>query len=156
MQKQYRRRARGPIEKWRPQARTRALIADVQAILDEFRAYWPLSVRAVYYRLLGSGRYAKGPGLADSVSEHVGNARRAGVIPWDAISDSSAERLGTRSWSNWREWLDDARAWAEDFRLDRQAEQPQRLLVWCESKGMAPMLAVAVAEYGIDVISGSG
>jgi hypothetical protein len=156
MREKYRRRARGPIEDWRPKPPTKALIADVLAILDEFRVYWPLSVRAVYYRLLGTGRYAKGAGLADRVSEHVGNARRAGVISWDAISDTSADRLGSRSWSGWRDWLDDARAWAEDFRLDRQTGQPQRLLVWCEAKGMAPMLSSAADEYGIEVISGSG
>jgi hypothetical protein len=73
------RKARGPIEAWAPRPSTLALIADVQAILDENRAYWPLTIRAVYYRLLGTGRYGKGPGLADRVSEHVGNARRAGV-----------------------------------------------------------------------------
>jgi hypothetical protein len=151
-----RRRPRGPIADWRPRPSTRALIADVLAILDEFRDYWPLSVRAVYYRLLGTGRYAKGARLADRVSEHVSNARRAGVIEWEAIADSTAERLGSRSWSDERDWLDDARSWAEDFRLDRQDGQQQRLLVWCEAKGMAPMLSGAADEYGIDVLSGSG
>jgi len=150
------RRPRGPIADWRPRPSTRALIADVLAILDEFRDYWPLSVRAVYYRLLGTGRYAKGAGLADRVSEHVSNARRAGVIEWEAIADSTAERLGSRSWSDERDWLDDARSWAEGFRLDRQDGQQQRLLVWCEAKGMAPMLSGAADEYGIDVLSGSG
>jgi hypothetical protein len=149
------RRPRGPIEDWSPRAQTRELIADVSALLDEFRDYWPLSVRTVYYRLLGTGKYPKGAGLASRVSEHVSNARRAGVIPWEAISDSSAERLGPRSWSDDREWLEEAHSWAEDFRLDRQDEQPQRLLVWCEAKGMAPMLSSVVDEYGIDV-SGSG
>jgi hypothetical protein len=151
-----RRRPRGPIADWRPRPSTRALIADVLAILDEFRDYWPLSVRAGYYRLLGTGRYAKGARLADRVSEHVSNARRAGEIPWEAIADASADRIGPLSWTDAEEWLHEVRSAAEGFRLDRQAGQPQRLLVWCEAKGMAPMLASAADEYGVDVLSGSG
>jgi hypothetical protein len=150
------RKPRGPIDNWSPNASTRALIADVLAILEEFAAYWPLSVRAVYYRLLGTGRYAKGAGLASRVSEHVSNARRAGVIPWEAISDSSAERFASRWWRDERDWLEDARSWAEQFRLNRQEGQEQRLLVWCEAKGMAPMLASVADEYGVEVLSGSG
>ncbi len=150
------RRPRGPIENWRPKTSTRELIADVLAILDEFRDYWPLSVRAVYYRLLGTGRYAKGRGLAGRVSEHVSNARRAGLIPWAAISDSSLEQIVPRWWRDEADWWDDARSRAEQFRLDRQAGQPQRLLVWCEAKGMVPMLAAVADEYGIAVLSGSG
>jgi hypothetical protein len=149
-------RARGPIEKWRPQPRTRALIADIREILDANRDYWPLSIRAVYYRLLGTGRYAKDPKLAKKISEHVGNARRAGIIPWDAIHDSSMERIESPSWRDDRDWLDAARRAADAFRTDRQEGQPQRLLVWCEAKGMAAMLASVADEFGITVLSGSG
>jgi hypothetical protein len=34
--------------------------------MEKFRDYWPLSVRAVYYRLLGKGRSGRRlPGRAD-------------------------------------------------------------------------------------------
>jgi hypothetical protein len=128
----------------------------VLAILDEYADYLPMSVRAVYYRLLGTGRYAKGQGLADSVSEHIGNARRAGVIPWEAISDTTAVRLGSPSWPSAEAWLAEKRREAEEFRLVRQAGQPQRLLVWCEAAGMTPLLSAVADEYGVDVDSGSG
>jgi hypothetical protein len=89
------------------------------------------------------------------VSEHVGNARRAGEIPWEAIYDSSTERVGSPAWRDEREWLAYARRSAEQFRLDRQAGQPQRLLVWCEARGLAPMLASVADDYGVDVLSGA-
>jgi hypothetical protein len=150
------RRARGPIDNWRPQARTLRLVVDVTEVLEENRDYWPLSVRTIYYRLLGTGRYGKAAGLAARVGEHVANARRAGVIPWEAIFDSSMTRIESRWWDDEHDWLADARSWAEDFRLDRQQGQAQRLLVWCEAKGMAPMLATVTDRYGIEVLSGSG
>lgn len=38
---------------WKPQQRTLARLEAVQAILDEYRAYLPLTLRQVFYRLVG-------------------------------------------------------------------------------------------------------
>lgn len=149
------RRVRGPIPDWRPRRETRALIADVLAILDRERAYWPLSCRQVYYRLLGLG-YPKSRQLAGRVSEHVSNARRAGVIPWAAIYDSGETWARPQVWAGAEEFADSARAQAERLRLDRQAGQASRLLVWTEAKGIVPLLANVANDRGVPVLSTSG
>ena len=38
---------------WKPQQRTLAGLKTVQAIPDEYRAYLPLTLRQVFYRLVG-------------------------------------------------------------------------------------------------------
>jgi hypothetical protein len=125
-------------------------------VLEGASSYWPLSVRAIYYRLLGTGRYPKGKGLAARVSEHVSNARRAGLIPWEAVFDSSEERARAGGWDSAQSWLDAVRRQAGELRLNRQAGQPQHILVWCEARGMVPMLSGVANKYGVDVLSSSG
>lgn len=151
------RRPRGPIVDYRPTTKTRELLADVQEILNENRAYWPLTVRAVYYRLLGRG-YPKSAGLASRVSEHVSNARRAGWISWAAISDQNETRRGPVPWEgDADEYADLLRRAAANVEIDHQEGQPVRVLVWTEAAGMVPMLANAVGDrFGVDVLSTSG
>ena len=45
-------RPRGFVD-WKPQATTRALLDQVQGVLDEYANYLPLTVRQVFYRLVG-------------------------------------------------------------------------------------------------------
>ena len=44
---------------WNPTAESRALIETVRAILDEYRAYLPLTVRQIFYRLVCAHDYEK-------------------------------------------------------------------------------------------------
>src|ERR671910_749811 len=51
-------RAKGYAE-WQPRAHTRALIASVNEILMEYREHLPLTIRQVFYRLVGVYGYPK-------------------------------------------------------------------------------------------------
>jgi hypothetical protein len=42
---------------WSPQARTLALIARVQAVLGEYEDHLPLTLRQIFYRLVGAHGY---------------------------------------------------------------------------------------------------
>ena len=53
-----RKRPRG-YAPWRPQAKTRLLLDQVAAILDEYADHLPLTVRQVFYRLVGTAGYPR-------------------------------------------------------------------------------------------------
>ncbi|MFK0143286.1 hypothetical protein [Streptomyces murinus] len=44
----------------------------------------------------------------------------------------------------------------DDYRVDRQAGQPVRLELWCETAGMVPQLVCIGEEFGIACFSGGG
>ena len=51
------------LAKWKPQAPTLPLVAAISQVLDEYRDFWPLTARQVYYRLIGlprAGRQVEG------------------------------------------------------------------------------------------------
>lgn len=52
------RRPRGYAD-WRPQQKTRELLAQVHGVLDEYADHLPLTVRQLFYRLVATVGYPK-------------------------------------------------------------------------------------------------
>jgi len=85
-------RPRGFIS-WSPRAATLALLDQVLAVLAEYAEYLPLTVRQIFYRLVGSAGYDKTELAYDRLCEHLVKARRAGLISFDAIRDDGGTVL---------------------------------------------------------------
>ena len=148
-------RPRGFID-WNPQTKTRALIEQVQAVLEEYQKHLPLTLRQVFYRLVGAHGYAKTERDYERLCEALNKARRARLIPFGVIRDDGFH--GAR-WQGWHS-LEGAKrsliATAEGYRIDRQRGQPVQLAVWCEAAGMAPQLERICGPYSIPVYSSGG
>lgn len=141
---------------WRPQKKTRLLLADVSEVLEEYRAYLPLTCRQVFYRLVGLRGFEKTEAAYSRLCEAIGRGRRAGLIPFEWIRDDGAARYEAPAWDGPEEFLKDAKGRAERFRLDRQAGQGCRLWLACEASGMAPLLYRAAAPFGVPVLTSGG
>ena len=77
-------RRRGFHEAYQPRTATRALIDRVLAVLIEYAAYLPLTVRQIFYRLVGApdaaradGGYPKTEQAYERLAETIGKASRA-------------------------------------------------------------------------------
>jgi hypothetical protein len=123
-------RAKG-FAPWKPQKRTEPLLADIAAVLDEYREYLPLTVRQVFYRLVGKG-HPKTENFYATVQEVCNRARRS--EEYYATHDELPNYY-QRSW---------------------HADQPAYVQVLCEAAGMVPMLERAVSRYRVTVASSSG
>ena len=70
------------------------LLEHVQAILDEYPAYLPLTLRQIFYRLVGAYDYPKTEAayerLASILIEHAGLE----LFGWGAIRDDGGAREG--------------------------------------------------------------
>jgi hypothetical protein len=139
---------------WRPRAQTLALLDQVQAVLDELGEQLPLMVRQIYYRLVAMYGYEKTERASKRLGEMLNMARRARVIPMDAIRDDGVTSEEPLFFDGAEGFLDTMVHWARDFRLDRQRGQKRRLVVMCEAAGMVPQLARIASPFGIEVRSG--
>jgi hypothetical protein len=132
------------------------LLEQVQAVLAEYERQLPLTVRQAFYRLVGAYGFEK----TDAAYERLGNllvrARRARLIPFECIRDDSVIAYSARWHSGPEEFWDDAVRRARRYRRDRQAGQPVRVELWCESAGMAPQLARVADNYSVPVFSSGG
>jgi len=139
---------------WKPDAGSRDLLEKAQAVLEEYRAHLPLTIRQILYRLVGVHDYSKDG--YKRLARVLKRARRARMVPMESIRDDGAIVLAPTTYADAEDFLDVVQHSAEQFQLDRTAGQPKRLVVWCESAGMAPQLQRVAAPYGIKVLSGGG
>jgi hypothetical protein len=78
---------------WSPRQDTQRLLDLVQSVLDEYRDNLPLTVRQIFYRLVGAHGYEKTEHAYDRLAEHLSRARRASIISMDAIRDDGVTVL---------------------------------------------------------------
>lgn len=150
-----RRRPKG-YAPWHPQIRTRALLEQVNAVIDEYRDFLPLTVRQIFYRLVANHGYDKTEQSYSRLSEHLVRARRARLIPFYFIRDDGVIVYSPDSFENIEAFWDDTGRRIRDYRRDRQEGQAQRIELWCEAAGMAPQLARTCDEYSVPVYSSGG
>ena len=150
-------RPKGFIENYKPTTASRALIERVQAILVEYAAFLPLTVRQIYYRLIGTGDGYEKTGLAyKRLVDLLGNSRRGGMIGFDAIRDDGMTREDAFDFTGVDDFMSYIERRFEDYLLNRQIGQPFYTIVGCEAGGMAPQLASVAHPFGVPVISGGG
>jgi hypothetical protein len=141
---------------WNPTAESRALIDRVKAILIEYGAYLPLTVRQIFYRLVGAFNYEKTEQAYERLGEKIARARRAGLIDFGAIRDDGNEWRTAFCWEGVADLVKSFVYSAEHFTLDRQEGQPARLVFAVEAAGMSPMVEEIAKPYGITVIPSGG
>lgn len=141
---------------WRPRPEAVVLLALVRAVLDEYVDLLPLTLRQVFYRLVGTRGYEKTERAYKRLGEMLNRARRAGEVPFDTIRDDGVTARRAPGWASTAQFVDTVRDTARSFRLDRQANQPRRLVVMCEAAGMVPQLERVAHSYGVEVMSSGG
>jgi hypothetical protein len=150
-----RQRPRGYAD-WRPQAKTRVLLEQVQEIFSTYEDYLPLTVRQVFYALVGTFDYPKTDNALERLCEHLVRARRAKMIPFDWLRDDGVTVLQHRWFDGAADFWDHVGQEAQRYRRDKQADQPVYVELWTEAAGMMPQLARVAERFSVPVYSCGG
>jgi hypothetical protein len=144
---------------WKPQKKTETLLGDVEQVLEEYRSYLPMTVRQVFYRLVGLG-YAKSESFYNKVQDACNRGRRSGRISFSHIRDDGVSRhAGENPSSCYESPLEYYETYEEIgnyYKRSWHADQPAYVAILCEASGMVPMVARAVRDYRVPVASSSG
>lgn len=149
-------RPRGFISGYRPRGANVDLLEAVQSVLTMYQDQLPLTIRQVFYVLVGKYDYEKTEAAYKRLCELLANARRGGVIPFDHIRDDGPSAMKPPLWDSGDQWLSSIKLSANRVRLSPWNLQPRYVEVICEAGGMVPMLARVADPYGITVRSGGG
>jgi hypothetical protein len=141
---------------WRPVAKSRALLDTVKAILTEYAQYLPLTVRQIFYRLVGVHDYPKTERAYKNLAELLNRGRRAELIGFEAIRDDGVTKRVPHAWKDAGQLVETFINSVEYFRLDRQRGQTRYLIFAVEAAGMVPLVERIADSYGITVISSGG
>lgn len=141
---------------WKPQAKTRGILAQVLEILQMYEAQRPLTARQIFYRLVGRYDYDKTEHAYIRLCEYLVRARRSGMVPFDWIRDDGTAIYSANGFYGVKDWFSWVEQQAASYRRDRNFYQDQVIEVWCETAGMAPQLARVAQPYGVPVYSTGG
>lgn len=149
-------RNRGYIQGYNPQAKTRSLLGRAQAVLEEYRDYWPLTCRQVFYRMVGAHGYDKTEAAYGRLCHHLANARRGKLIPFDAIRDDGVTTYSLGHFDDRDAFLRHVRHLGERYKRNRLTAQSIHMEVWCEAAGMLPQLYRVAEPFSVPVYSSGG
>ena len=141
---------------WRPQAKTRAILAQIDDVLRDYEDHLPLTVRQIFYRLVASYDYEKTELSYNRLAELLVRARRARLIPFEFIRDDGVVTYSSPWYAGAEDFWNDTGQRIREYRRDRQAGQRHHIELWCEAAGMAPQLARVADDFSVPVFSSGG
>ncbi|QDU21823.1 ParB N-terminal domain-containing protein [Urbifossiella limnaea] len=87
----------------------RPMLDAARAVVEQYRGYWPLTLRQIHYRLLTRNvlrnartktKYVNTHGCYQDLSDLLSRARVAGDFPWEAMHDPTRPRVEWRQWDS--------------------------------------------------------
>ena len=125
-------------------------------MLDEYQAELPLTARQIFYRLVGAYGYPKDERAYERLTNILVRARRARIIPFDAIRDDGASVMESRHYADEEEFWGHVRKQAQNFELNKLTNQKVDIRIYCEAAGMMPQISKVSSRYSVPVYSCSG
>lgn len=150
-----RKRPKGYAE-YRPRRETKIVLAQVDEVLWEYRAQLPLTVRQIFYRLVGAYGFLKTEQACERLGNYLVRARRARMIPFENIRDDSASVMNHLHFDGEEDFFAYVHRLGRDYKQNKLAWQDVEVRVHCESEGMMPQLHAALEPYSVPVYSCSG
>jgi len=141
---------------WSPRAKTKALLAQVDQVLVEYRAHLPITVRQVFYRLVGAFGYSKTENAYGNLGDHLVRARRSGRIPFEAIRDDSASEMTHLHFDDEEHFISYVHKLGRNYTQNKLTNQDYALRLHCEAEGMMPQMHAAMRDFSVPVYSCSG
>lgn len=135
-------------------AATRAVIRQANDIIDEYvRQGFDLTLRQLYYQFVSRDLLANNQKSYKRLGSIVNDARMAGLIDWDRITDRTRN---LRELAHWRSPQAIVAACAGQFRTDKWAAQPYRLECWIEKDALVGVIAGVCDELQVPYFSCRG
>lgn len=135
-------------------ADTLEVIEKVNEIIVEYSAQgFDLTLRQLYYQFVSRDLIANKDTEYKRLGSIVNDARLAGMIDWNAITDRTRN---LESNSHWRNPADIIVSAASGYSIDKWAEQPYRIEVWIEKDALKGVIEGVCRELDVPFFSCRG
>jgi len=116
-------------------ASSREIIRKANAIIEEYAQQgFDLTLRQLFYQFVSRDFLKNSQKEYKRLGQIISDARLAGLVDWEAITDRTRNLRGLSHWDNPEEII---RSASESFRLDKWADQKFRPEVWIEKDALA-------------------
>lgn len=132
-----------------------AKVIDIaNAILEDYSHQgYDLTLRQLYYQFVSKGLIANADSEYKKLGSIINDARLAGLIDWDHITDRTRN---LRKLSHWNSPQEIIQTCAESYRIDKWAQQANYVEVWVEKDALVGILEVACEPLDVPYFSCRG
>lgn len=129
-------------------------IQKANAIIDEYKKQgFELTLRQLYYQFVSRDYIANNQREYKNLGEVINDGRLAGLIDWNAIVDRTRNLQSLSHWMSPSSIID---ACASQYRIDKWAEQPNRIEVWIEKDALVGVIEHVCQELDVPFFSCRG
>ena len=129
-------------------------IVIVNRILSEYAAEgYDLTLRQLYYQMVARGYIENSQKSYKRLGDLVSNARLAGQVDWEMITDRGRETVSPPHWNDPAHIVDQA---AKQFAIDKWAEQENYVEVMVEKQALEGVLIPVCRELDIRFAANKG
>jgi hypothetical protein len=132
--------------------RTKAGLSDIlrasQKIINEEKENGKITIRHLFYRLVGVGLLAKNEHEYRHLSSYLMKWRRSGEISWSSFADNTRWYYGSRCFSSMEAALRNTR---DTYRRNVWASQNDFVEIWCEKDAIASIILEEADTFGVRV-----
>jgi len=135
-------------------AKSEAIISMANIILNEYAEQgFDLTLRQLYYQFVARGYIPNTQREYKKLGSIVNDARLAGLIDWDHISDRTRNLQKQAHWSTPDEIIGDA---VNSYRIDKWKDQIFRLEVWIEKDALVGVIESVCNKWQVPYFSCRG
>jgi hypothetical protein len=125
----------------------------VQKVLDELEDYKPLTLRQVYYQLVGRGFIENNKSQYTMLSNLLKWARIEGHIGWDTIEDRVRVFHNGAGWNDKGEFIEqEVSSFLSGYRRDLMQSQEKYIEVWIEKDALSSIFRKITFPYCISTV----
>lgn len=133
---------------------TLSVIEEANDILEEYKALgFVLTLRQLYYQFVARALIENTERSYKKLGTIINNARLAGLIDWDHLTDRTRHLQSENHWLSPEEVI---RACAEQFAIDKWRDQSHRVEVWVEKDALIDVVGQACRPLDIPFFSCRG
>jgi len=134
--------------------KTLAVIHQAEGIIQEYQAEgFSLTLRQVYYQFVARGFISNTDRDYKRLGNIISDARRAGIIDWDAIEDRTRYLRSVSSWDSPQSILGAAK---ESYHRDLWESQDVRFEVWIEKDALVGVIQGVCEDLDVPYFSCRG
>jgi hypothetical protein len=134
-------------------AEARLMINKLNDILDEYIGKYVITARTLYYQCVARGIIPNSEESYKKLTNLVSEARLAGLMDWDVITDRGREVLDRPKWGDGPAFL---RAVLPQYHTDLWDNQPSRVFVVVEKDALAGVIERTCQAFDVPLLAAKG
>ena len=125
----------------------------VYQVVNEFQAYLPLTVRQIYYQLVGKDLIENNQNSYKRTCELIKNARMEGLLDWDVVEDRTRVFNENDGFTNTRHFIqNECEIILKGYRRDLMQNQPYYIEIWIEKDALSTIFQRIANQYTIPLM----